>query len=190
MVYKCRLLYARGLSRREAKREMNGVVDQLAKKLRDFLAACKGSLESKVRGCILQYFNPMVALSAQVYIKPVNKPVEENLCVAKRTAKTKTSASKKNGNEEYELQLALLRSQMTGMQQQVPFIAHRLQTFCQSLALAESALRGKHLDLTFRKVFFHNAHITIISNQPTNQPTSHLLTKMHDQMNICGSLDW
>ena len=153
MVYKCRLLYARVLSTLE----INGVVDPLAQNLLGFLAGCEGKMQAKIREHVLQYYNPMIALSAEA--KNQKQDVEK-LPVANGSTKVSASTAQKHStspenvpsDSDYECQLAMLRAQITGIRHQVPFIGQQLQTFGRKLAFAESALRSKQRHLELRKV--------------------------------------
>lgn len=145
MIYKCRLLYAHGLSR-----EVNGVIDQLARELRGFLGRCDSKMQGKIRGLILQFFNPAISSSAQINCQNEGKG-EEKIAVGNGSTGPK-QLNNPNGKCDYQRHLALLNSQIQGIQQQVPVISHQLQRFGRKLALTESALRGQQRQLSFRKV--------------------------------------
>ena len=145
MAYKCRLLYARGLSIQD----VNGPINQLAQNLKFFLAGCEETLQGKIRGKILQYFNPMIDLGAQKNIQHQGED-KTTVCNHESTVQNLLNNCK---SCDYDRQLALLKSQIDGMQRQAPVIGRQLETFGQKLALAESALRGQQRQLVFQTVF-------------------------------------
>lgn len=164
IVNKDRLLYARDLSIQA----VNGPIDQLSQSLKHFLARCDTTLQGKIKEKILEYFNPVIHLSAQKKIQHQGEDKTTACNNDSTVQKCLDSNSCKHISCDYERQLAMLNLQMTGMQRQAPAIGHQLQTFGQKLALTESALKSQQ-----RKLFFQ----TVSSNPPLSHHTS--------QQNIC-----
>lgn len=143
-----RLLYARSLAIHAA----NGPVDQLAQSLKHFLARCDRNLQGKLRGKILEYFNPVIDHSAQ---KNIQHQGEDKTAACDNDSTVQKCLNSNNCQHiscDYERQLALLKSQIDKMQRQAPAIGHQLQTFGHKLAMTESALKSQQRKLAFQTV--------------------------------------